>query len=592
MKMTHTQDIVKFKFNEFKKLHFPKLTDGLAFMQFTTSLALQQFQLTESDIQSGVTEGQDDGGIDGFHIVVNRTESISPSTRGLTRTSTPPPGTAKGVPFDIVVVQSKSTFDGALDGKALQELHGSLNRILGGASLRELAEYPLNSEVLGQVEAYRRYRSKLVSVDPVRTFTVYVMQPIAKSKVTGPDKRRANDLRKMIESHLGPTTKVKVEILSADEIESLRNSKTDVDGILRFTQQPHNKKHRKSQALLGLVSVNDFLHFVRRGKTGVLRDEFFTTNVREFAGSSTPVNAAIRGTLSNDSETAFWWINNGITIIVDRLAYQSDESWLLENPQIVNGLQTTHVIHEAANESAITNRRLKEGVLVRVISELDPALRESIIQGTNNQTQVNQVQLYANDPMQVEIETFLETKGWFYERRRWQFRNRKVSRSRISSILDLAQVVIAAAMLEPDTARARPRDRLKTEAGYRKVFSDSGPMSLYASLLDALEAVESYLKTDAALAISNDPTNDRFYLLAGAALRISGVKERDKYSRLILDSHKRVPSNALLESVHKKLYARIDPSAEKKERDKLFKGAALREQLIDDMLAWNRASKP
>jgi hypothetical protein len=587
MALTQSQEVVKFKFEEFKKLHFPTLSDGLAFMQYATSLALQQFQLSEPDIQAGVTEGPDDGGVDGFYIIVNRTEAVSPATSGLSRVKTAPTGVAKNVPFDIVVVQSKSAMDGALDGKALQELHGSLNRILSNQSLNALRAYPLNEKVIGQVDAYRRYRTKLVSLDPIRSFTVYLMQPIAGAKLTQPDKRRAGDLRKMIESHLGSSTKVAVELLTADGIEKLRNMPRDVEGILKFASKPLDEKHGKSSALLGLVTIGDLLSFSRRGNTAVVRDEFFTTNVREFAGSATPVNAAIRKTLSNNTDTAFWWMNNGVTIIVDRATYQSDNSWLLVNPQIVNGLQTTNVIHEAANDSVITPKRRKESLLVRVISEVDPKLRESVIQGTNNQTQVNSVQLYANDARQLELEAFLETKGWFYERRRWQYRNRKVSRSRIRSILELAQVVIAAALLEPDTARARPRDRLKTDVGYKRVFSDDLDMSVYATLLDMQVEVERYLTTAAALAIANDPTNDRFFVLAGAALRLSGVKAKSDYTPVVMKTRLKLPSDALFEEVHSRLYKLVGSKPDKKERDKVFKGASLRDQLVNDILAWN-----
>ncbi|MEX1077573.1 MAG: AIPR family protein [Homoserinimonas sp.] len=587
MALTQSQELVKFKFEEFKKLHFPTLSDGLAFMQYATTLCLQQFQLSEPDIQAGVTEGRNDGGIDGFHIIVNRTEAVSPATSGLTRLKIAPTGVAKNVPFDIVVVQSKSTMDGALDGKALQELHGSLNRILSNESLNALRAYPLNEKVIGQVDAYRRYRTKLVSLDPIRSFTVYLMQPITDKKLTQPDKRRAGDLKKMIESHLGSSTKVAVELLAADGIEKLRNAPRDVEGILKFASNPLDEKHGKSSALLGLVTIGDLLSFVRRGKTAVLREEFFTTNVREFAGSATPVNAAIRKTLSTNTDTAFWWMNNGVTIIVDRVAYQSDGSWLLVNPQIVNGLQTTNVVHEAANDSVITAKRRKESLLVRVISEVDPKLRESIIQGTNNQTQVNSVQLYANDERQLELETFLETKGWFYERRRWQYRNRKVSRSRIRSILELAQVVIAAALLEPDTARARPRDRLKTDVGYKRVFSYDLDMSVYSTLLDMQFEVERYLGTATALAIANDPTNDRFFVLAGAALRLSGVRAKSDYTQVVMKTRLKLPSDALLAEVHSRLYKLVGSKPDKKERDKLFKGAALRDQLVNDILTWN-----
>lgn len=590
MAYTHSQEVVKFKFEEFKKLHFPALSNGLAFMQYATSLALQRYQLSEADIQAGVTDGPDDGGIDGFHIIVNQTEAVSPNTPGLSRTKLAPKGVAKNVPFDIVIVQSKSTMDGSLDGKAIQELYGSLNRILSNEKLENLRSYPLNEKVIGQVDAYRRYRSKLVSLDPIRSFTVFLMQPIANTKLTQPDKRRGNDLKKMIESHLGTTTKVAVELLTADGIEKLRNAPRDVEGILKFASNPLDEKHGKSSALLGLVPVGDLLRFVRRGKTAVLRDEFFTTNVREFAGSATPVNAAIRNTLSTNSDNAFWWMNNGITIIVDRASFQSDSSYLLVNPQIVNGLQTTNVIHEAANDAVITPKRRKESLLVRVISEMNPQLRESVIQGTNNQTQVNSVQLYANDERQLEIESFLETKGWFYERRRWQYRNLKVSRSRIRSILELAQVIIAAVLLEPETARARPRDRLKTETGYRRVFPGNADMSVYTTLLEIQVQVEKYMATPAALAISQDPTNDRFYLLAGTALRQSGVKTKDDYTPVVMKTRIKVPTLSQLEEVHNRLYKLVGPNSDKKERDKLFKGSALKDKLVNDILDWNSNS--
>lgn len=585
MVLTQSQEVINFKFEEFWHLHFPKLSRGLAFMQFATALALQEFQLTDADIQAGVTEGKHDGGIDGFHIVVNRTEAVSAATAGLARPGTPPSGVPKNVPFDVVVVQSKSTMDGGLDGLALQELHGSLDRILGEQALPALKQYPLNDKVLGQVDAFRRYRSKLVSLDPIRSFTVYLMQPIAEAKLTQPDRRRAGDLRRMIERHLGPTTKVRVELLSADGMERLRSTPQDVEGVLRFASQPLDEKHGKSSALLGLVTIGDLLTFVRRGKTPVLRDEFFTTNVREFAGSSTPVNSAIRHTLSTNTDSAFWWMNNGLTIIVDKASFQSDRSWLLVNPQIVNGLQTTNVIHEASLESGLTAKRRKESVLVRVISELDPALRESVIQGTNNQTLVNSVQLYANDARQLQIEAFLETKQWYYERRRWQYRNRGVPKSRIRSILELAQVIIAVVLLEPDMARARPRDRIKGEARYRRVFSEDVDMSVYARLLDAQSAVEDYLASDTALKISNDPTNDRFFVLAGAMLTISGVKSRDEFTPAVVQAHVRTPTASELETVHRELYTLVAAEADKKQRDKQFKSAALRDAYIARLLA-------
>jgi hypothetical protein len=588
MALTQSQEVVDFKFREFKKQHFPSLTDGLAFMQFATSLALEEFQLAEADIQSGVMEGKDDGGIDGFHIVVNKTEAVSETTRGL-RTSSAPAGVPKQVPFDVIVVQSKSSTDG-LDSLAIPKLHEVLDLILSGAPRTRLEAYPLHDKLVTQIEVYRAYRRKLISLDPIRSFTVYVMQPVAETKLTAPAKRGAGALAAMIQGHLGPTTKVRVELLSADGIEALRNASREVQGVLKFSKQPLSETHGRSEAWLGLVTVKDLLDFIRRGTTKVLRDELFTTNVRDFAGSAAAINSAIRSTLSTNSPTAFWWMNNGVTVIVDKAVYQSDNAYLLSNPQIVNGLQTSNVIHEASGDGIITAKRLKESVLIRVISELDPKARESIIQGTNNQAPVTSVQLYANDELQLRIETFLETKGWFYERRRWQFRNQKVPRSKIRSIVELAQVVIAALLLEPDSARARPRDSLVRKSSYERVFDSRTPFTLYSTLLDVQEAVEDYLRSAPAKAISDDPTNDRFFLLTAVSLRLARVVTATDLNAGGLARNLEIPSAALLEELHKRLYALVGTQPDKKARDKIFKGTALRSSLIADILTWNGTS--
>lgn len=41
--MTYSQEAMLFKFEEFKKLHYPMLSDALVFTQSATSLAPPQF---------------------------------------------------------------------------------------------------------------------------------------------------------------------------------------------------------------------------------------------------------------------------------------------------------------------------------------------------------------------------------------------------------------------------------------------------------------------------------------------------------------------------------------------------------------------
>ena len=141
------------------------------------------------------------------------------------------------IAFDVIVVQSKSSTDG-LDALAIPKLHEVLDLILSGATRTKLKAFPLHDKLVTQVEVYRAYRKKLISLDPIRSFTVYVMQPVAETKLTGPAKRGAEALAVMIRGHLGPTTKVRVELLSADGMEKLRNASRDVEGVLKFSKQP------------------------------------------------------------------------------------------------------------------------------------------------------------------------------------------------------------------------------------------------------------------------------------------------------------------------------------------------------------------
>lgn len=267
-------------------------------------------------------------------------------------------------------------------------------------------------------------------------------------------------------------------------------------------------------------------------------------------------------------------------------------SWVLENPQVVNGLQTSHVIHESSLANAITKKRLKETILVRIVEERDPAIRESIITGTNNQTNVTALQLYANDDIQHHIEKYLKTKGWFYERRRWQYRGSSTPASRIKTMNELAQAVIAVKLLEPDTARARPRTLLGKTSGYSSVFSDAFPEVLYSKSLDLLESIEDYLGSEDARKISDDLTNDRYYIAAGYVIRNLRLQAADPPPpAAALRQLKAKASAKELNAIHKSLYVLVAKAPPTKTRDALFKGKDLKADFFAEMIKQNKKEK-
>ncbi|GEP25869.1 hypothetical protein E3O11_00540 [Cryobacterium levicorallinum] len=590
MTLNATQEIVEFHFDQFHKTHFPKFTRGDAFTQFCARLALKPFKLGEDSIQSGIVDGKYDGGIDSFHIVVNKTGTVTSDTRGLS-TATAPKGLQSGVPFDVIITQAKS--GEVWDQDALWKLQETIGTLLDPRqSLIDLRSIPLNDAVVNQMGALRRFEKKLVSLNPIRSFHVYLMANAAEGAIHKHLQSTQKALEKSVRSLLPHNTDVQIRLIGAEGLDELIRAEADFDGLMTFSKPPIREQRGKSQAFLGLVTVKQYLDFLRRGKTNVLRDEFFSVNVRDFAGSSTGVNSAIRNTLSKDSDTAFWWMNNGITIISDSATEPTNDSWLLKNPQIVNGLQTSHVIHESDLDKVLTKKRLLETILIRIITEKDPSIRESIITGTNNQTSVGSLQLYANEPTQIRLETYLLSKGWYYERRRWQYRNTGTTVSRIRNISELAQAIMAVHLLRPDTARARPGALLGKTAGYASVFSESAPEGLYSKSLDLMEAVESYLRTENAQAISPDYSNDRFYIASGFIVRSLGLKNLENYSGwLSVNNIRTAPSIDELTEVHEVLYEAVGPVKDVKSKDSLFKGSLLKEVFFKKLVAKNNQGK-
>ena len=167
------------------------------------------------------------------------------------------------------------------------------------------------------------------------------------------------------------------------------------------------------------------------------------------------VNEAIAATLATQEDAEFWWLNNGVTI----LGTEVDGSQLtlaISQPLIVNGLQTTVVLDRAQKDGTLVPTRLDDGLVVRVIETDDEDTRDKVIAGTNRQTQVPSIALYATRRLQRDIERFLLVHRWYYERRKNRYKNQgKPAKRRITLNL-LAQAMITLMLGAPDVARARP----------------------------------------------------------------------------------------------------------------------------------------
>lgn len=153
----------------------------------------------------------------------------------------------------------------------------------------------------------------------------------------------------------------------------------------------------KVSVFTGFSYLRDYVNFLNN------ENQFFeklvSDNVRGYQGNSL-ANKSLHDTLmsseNNDDleikaldEMDFWWLNNGITIIVNSISQKSPISFSVKNPQIVNGQQTSRKIYELKDN--LRNNYWKVQLKIVVINSSDDVakkIKEMIILGVNTQNKV------------------------------------------------------------------------------------------------------------------------------------------------------------------------------------------------------------
>lgn len=200
-------------------------------------------------------------------------------------------------------------------------------------------------------------------------------------------------------------------------------------------------------------------------------------------------------------------MNNGVTILASRATLNGD-TITVENPQIVNGLQTSTQIARHF-ESDLGDKR---SIMVKIVASEDEETRDKIIKATNNQNPMQPATLRATDKIQRDIEDALKSTGLFYDRRKNFYKNEGKQADKIISIPLMAQAVMSIILGRPDTARARPSSLIKDNAVYSDVFSESHPIGMYTNAAAMIRIVDRVLRSRSEMK-PRDRSNVRFYVL-------------------------------------------------------------------------------
>lgn len=228
-----------------------------------------------------------------------------------------------------------------------------------------------------------------------------------------------------------------------------------------------------------------------------LRHQAFYENIRDFQGDNS-VNKGIADTLLKGDLALFTSMNNGITII-SREIQVTGKYIHLKDYQIVNGCQTSNVLYRHMDVKGIDNLVLS----VKLICSTDKDIRDSIIVGTNSQTEVHREQLVSLLDALKDIENYYLAQNSFeklyFERRSKQYSNGgegdvHIPASKIITIAFQIQSFAAMMMGEPNQVRGYYGQIVQEfdRAGKTIFAPDTNPALYYTSALAGFKMTEAF----------------------------------------------------------------------------------------------------
>lgn len=171
------------------------------------------------------------------------------------------------------------------------------------------------------------------------------------------------------------------------------------------------------EAYLGIVPFQEFIKLIQDENQTI--HSIFDDNVRDFQGENI-VNKKIKETLLQRKFDLFCLLNNGVTVVASSLT-PAGNRFTLRDYQVVNGCQTSNVLHEC---QAIDGVEAVNVPLRIIVTESDD-IKTEITLATNSQTEVRTEQLEALSVFQKRLELYYAAEKnpitLFYERRSQQY---------------------------------------------------------------------------------------------------------------------------------------------------------------------------
>lgn len=482
----------------------PLSSESEFFELFSAEQALKDHDLSYDEIESGLIGSGGDGGIDSIHLFINGE---------LVQEDLDYSHLKKNIYLELAIIQAK-TSAGFQETPIERFITVSEDIFDLSKSTSEFLEV-YNESLVQAIDRFRSVYQQLAGKFPDLLIRyVYVCKG---DKPARNVERKVGKLESAVQRFF-PSAKFEFEFVGASELLEMARKSPQTNYTLALAENPISSEGQVG--FVCLVRLKDYYSFITDG-AGNLRRQIFEANVRDYQGR-TEVNEEIQQSLRASAQEDFWWLNNGVTIIAGK-STQSGKALTIEDPQIVNGLQTSNEVYNYC-KTFNTDKDTRK-ILVRVIVPAESDSRDRIIKATNSQTQVQHASLRATDKIHRDIEEYLKSRGLYYDRRKNFYKNEGKPRDKIIGIPHMAQAVMSILNQRPDTARARPSSLLKKDEDYRRVYSENYPIEVYYICIELVRRVERYLKASVPELETKDRNNLRYYIAMHVAIKALGSRD-------------------------------------------------------------------
>lgn len=464
--------------------------DSNKFLLFSTYQICKKHNLDENMLIDCVVDGGGDGGLDSIVALVDKkyiysldefneyAEQINENSR-----------------IDLYFIQAKET--NGIKETAFMKIKDVFEKLLVSNSITEGLRMQYN-QVL--IEKFELINEIIIKSSP-KTNNIYINVAYAytgnldKDSISIGTKNQINSIKKLVsDTTYINEANISVDIFDSNKLINIANKSIQKDYIIKYkTIFKMNYRSDSENGFVMNMSIKDYYNLITQDNEII--DALFEGNIRDFEGQTVEVNKNIKNTLEEVYDADFWWLNNGITMIVDSYTPLPNDSAKVVNPIIVNGLQTSYTIFNYFKENIDKLENEDRNILLKIVNTDSINISDMIISSTNRQNAVKPAQLKATDPIQKDIEQLLLKNGIYYERRKNYYKNRGIDKHKIVTLENLAQYLESIYYGNCSGARNNPTTLLKSEKLYNKLFNNSINPNIYTITSEvALKTLECLRK--------------------------------------------------------------------------------------------------